>query len=217
MKWAITRDSSKRWAVAKKTSSTDSIESLAMLLKLDTAESQKWLKQLDVDDCTYEVPNVFCVYTSKSGWGDGLITFATHLKRVAMSDAERYRKKGFRIISHQWANSEDVFCNMWTEDGIYALSFAGHGSYYGFVADISSDSAVGPDAVHPPYHLAAVRAYSCMSSREIPGNTILPNGSIPTYSWKNHVSSRGTFFGYSGKVNWVSQFWLEESINEEAE
>lgn len=47
------------------------------------------------------------------------------------------------------------------------------------------------------------------------GNSILPDGTIPAGSWKSHVSQRGTFFGYSGLVNWISQFWLEESINEE--
>ena len=41
------------------------------------------------------------------------------------------------------------------------------------------------------------------------------DGTIPAGSWKRHVSQRGTFFGYSGLVNWISQFWLEESTNAE--
>lgn len=48
-----------------------------------------------------------------------------------------------------------------------------------------------------------------------PRNFILSGGTVPASSWKSHVSQRGTFFGYSGLVNWISQFWLEESTNAE--
>ncbi|MBR4617680.1 MAG: RHS repeat-associated core domain-containing protein, partial [Kiritimatiellae bacterium] len=214
LKWKISRNPSKRWAVARKTSDSDTIYDLATQLRLDVSESDRWMKQLGNDKCAYEIPNVFCVYTSKSKWGDGVISFVTHLKKVAVSDAKRYRGEGFMVVSHEWANSEDSFCSMWNQDGIYAISFAGHGSKYGFIADNSSGMAIGPDAVYPPYRLAAVRAYSCLSSAEISGNAILSNGSIPKYSWKNHVSASGIFIGYSGGVNWLSQFWQKEAINE---
>ena len=215
LEWVIERDSSKRWAIARKSSRKDTIKALANKLKLNFSERAKWLKRNKDNPCWFEVPNVFCVYTSKSGWGDGVVTFVTQLKRKAMSDADSYRDRGFMVISHKWASSEDAFCNMWTQDGIYAISFAGHGSKYGFVADKDSGSAIDPLSVHPPYHLSAIRAYSCLSSSDIPGTSILPDGTIPAGSWKRHVSQRGTFFGYSGLVNWISQFWLEESTNAE--
>jgi hypothetical protein len=215
LEWVIERNSSKRWAIARKSSRKDTIRALADKLKLDFNERSKWLKRNKDNPCLFEVPNVFCVYTSKSGWGDGVITFITQLKRMAMSDAALYQGKGFMVISHKWASSEDLFQDMWKQDGIYAISFAGHGSKYGFIADKDSDSAIAPLSVHPPYHLSAIRAYSCLSSNDVPGNSILPDGTIPAGSWKSHVSQRGTFFGYSGWVNWISQFWLEESINEE--
>ena len=215
LEWVIERNPSKRWAIARKSSLQDTIMALADKLRLDFNEKAKWLRRNKDDPCLFEVPNVFCVYTSKSGWGDGVIAFVTQLKRKAMSDAALYQDKGFKVISHKWASSEDAFNGMWTQDGIYAISFAGHGSKYGFIADNASGSAIDPLSVHPPYHLSAVRAYSCLSSVDIPGNIILPDGTIPVSSWKTHVSKRGTFFGYSGLVNWLSQFWLEESTNEE--
>ena len=216
LSWTINRDSSKRWATARRSSSKDTFEELAQKLKLETSESSKWLKPKGNDTCTFDIPNVFCVYTSKSGWWDGVITFVTHLKRVAMADSERYKAAGFMVIAHEWAISEDAFYSMWTQDGIYAISFAGHGSKYGFIADKDSDSAIGPDAVRPPYKLSAIRAYSCLSSVDIQGNIILPDGTTPSHSWRELVSSTGTFFGYSGSVNWISQFWQEVSINEES-
>jgi hypothetical protein len=215
LEWILERNASKRWAIARRSSRRDTVKALADKLKLDFNERAKWLKRNKDNPCLFEVPNVFCVYTSKSGWGDGVITFVTQLKRKAMSDADLYRDRGFMVISHKWASSEDAFYDMWTQDGIYAISFAGHGSRSGFVADKTSGSAIDPLSVHPPYHLSAIRAYSCLSSSDIPGNSILPDGTIPFGSWKNHVSQRGTFFGYSGLVNWLSQFWLEESTNAE--
>ncbi len=215
LEWIISRDSSKRWAIARKTSRTDTLMALATKLKLDFAERAKWVKRNKENPCLFEVPNVFCTYTSKSGWKDGNIAFVTHLKRRAISDDARYRNQGFMIITHKWANSDDTFINMWTEDGIYAISFAGHGTKFGFKAETSSDTSVGPDEVHPPYHLSAVRAYSCLSSRTFPGGVTLPTGKTPTYSWMNYVSSCGTFFGYSGSVRWDNQAQQEVSINED--
>ena len=188
--------------------------SLADKLKLDFSERAKWLRRNKDNPCLFEVPNVFCVYTSKSGWLDNNVAVVTHLKRKAVSDSERYKSKGFMIVSHKWADSDDTFIDMWTEDGIYAVSFGGHGTVYGFKAETSSDTAVAPDLVCPPYHLAAVCAYSCVSAMYIEGGLTLPNGKTPRYSWRNHVSPQGTFVGYNGKVYWFNLSKQEVSINE---
>jgi RHS repeat-associated protein len=214
LEWVIERNSSKRWAIARKSSRKDTIMSLADKLKLDFSERAKWLRRNKDNPCLFEVPNVFCVYTSKSGWLDNNVAVVTHLKRKAVSDSERYKSKGFMIVSHKWADSDDTFIDMWTEDGIYAVSFGGHGTVYGFKAETSSDTAVAPDLVCPPYHLAAVCAYSCVSAMYIEGGLTLPNGKTPRYSWRNHVSPQGTFVGYNGKVYWFNLSKQEVSINE---
>ena len=192
LEWIITRESTKRWAIAKKTNKYDSILQLADLIKLDYAEAPLWMKSTD-NPCALLIPNLVCVYTSKSGWFDGIATFNAQIKRMAVADANEYKSKGFMVDLKQWASSDDTFCNMWSQEGIYAISFAGHGSKLGFIADISSGMAISPDTVHPPYHLAAIKAYSCYSAMPISSNTILSDGSIPTTSWTNHVSSKGTF------------------------
>jgi hypothetical protein len=186
-------------------------------------ERAKWLKRTDGTFVTerdvlcvggtYKIPNVMAVYTSKSGWGDGLIMYVTHLKRRATADGNRYRSKNYKVVVKTWAASEDDFINLWKMDGIYAISFAGHGSKYGFIADKDSGSAVNPSEVFPPYQLQAVRAYSCRSDAAKPGNAMLPDGTTPTYRWKSHIAPGGSYVGLTGLANRVSQFWQEESVN----
>ena len=214
LEWVIERNPSKRWAVARKTSRKDTIMMLAAKLKLNFNERGKWLKRNKDNPCLFEVPNVFCVYTSKSGWLDNNVAVVTHLKRKAVSDSDRYKSKGFMVIAHQWTDSDNTFIDMWTEDGIYAVSFGGHGTVSGFKAETSSDTDVSPNLVRPPYHLSAVRAYSCVSSMYFETGSILPNGTMLKCSWRDHVSSEGTFVGYSGSVFWFNMSKQEVSINE---
>ena len=70
-KWIVRRKSNKRWAKAKKTSASDSVEDLARSIKLDPRESNKWLRPIRHKKCTFEIPNVFVAYTSAPKWGDG--------------------------------------------------------------------------------------------------------------------------------------------------
>jgi hypothetical protein len=42
---------------------------------------------------------------------------------------------------------------------------------------------------------------------------MMPDGSIPTYLWKRHISKDGSYIGFTGWANWLSQFWQEVSVN----
>ena len=153
------------------------------------------------------------VYTSKSGIGDGYAMFVTQLKRKAVSDGERYQAKGYKIVKHQWASSSETFIDLWKQDGIFAISFAGHGTKDGFKTQ--PDDAVSPAHVVPPYKLQGVRAYSCLSDKAFPSGHYDANGIPKTIQWKNHVSPNGAYIGYTGLANWVSQTWQYTSKNAE--
>ena len=116
-----------------------------------------------------------------------------------------------------YLSSNQTFREIWHTKGIYAILFGGHGTIYGFVADPSSGTAVGPHQVAPPYHLAAVMAYSCYSADAIWGNEILRDGTVPVYFWKTHVSNTGRFFGYKGLVSWINEHSIKETVNNEVD
>ena len=204
LKWVITRNPNRRWAVARRTSQKDTVEELSRILKLDASESSLWLRGSKTRKCKFFVPNVVCVYTSKSQIFDGVVTFVTHLKRKALSESKDLIADGYKVIVHKFARSNATFRSMWKEKGVYGIIFAGHGSVYGFVADSSSGTAIGPHHVLPPYRLALLHAYSCYGSADIPDDIILPDGTIPMHRWRDHVSSKGEFYGYKDKVNWLS-------------
>ena len=215
------RDASKNWAKIT-AEEGDSFQTLATLLRLNFDERTKWLKfyGVFVDDrmiakvgCTYEIPNTMVVYTSKSGFGDGVITFVTRLKRRAEADGDRYSSKGYHVVRKLWHSSEDVIVNLWNESGIAAISFAGHGSKHGFIADGGSGMAVKPSEVSPPYRLQAVRAYSCRSDNEFTPDFIRFGSTDVVAAWFQHVSINGTYVGYTGLANWLSQFWQRVSYN----
>ena len=221
LKWRITRENN-NWAVAYPTSDSDTFEQLASKIRLEYGERTKWLKKPGGKDfvsasdkakkgCRYGIPNVMAVYTSKSGIGDGVIMFVTKLKRVSERNGDRYAAKGYKGVGKLWSSSSDTFIDLWELDGIFAVSFAGHGNKYGFKA---GDSTVNPGEVFPPYKLQGIGAYSCLSDRDIIGNSTDNNGTWITHRWKDHLSSNGgTYVGYSGYVNWVSVMWNEVSIN----
>ena len=223
--WKTTRNSSQSWAEVETTKNYDTFYSLATQLKLEHGERTKWLKKkakngtyvfVDANDeakpnCKYQIPNVMAVYTSKSRFGDGYAMFVTQLKRKAVSDGDLYQAKGYKVDKRLWASSAENFTSMWSQSGIFAISFAGHGTKYGFLAQ--SGDAVSPTQVFPPYKLQGVRAYSCLSDSAFPSGQYNQDGTQQTVQWRNHVSSTGTFVGYTGLANWLSQTWQYVGVN----
>ena len=59
LRWIITRNPRRRWAIARRTSETDTVEELADIIKLDATESSKWLRGGGRTKCRYRIPNVF--------------------------------------------------------------------------------------------------------------------------------------------------------------
>ncbi|MDD2230186.1 MAG: hypothetical protein PHY48_12315 [Candidatus Cloacimonetes bacterium] len=224
LKWKITRGEY-NWAVAHPTSDSDTFEQLASQIRLEHHERTKWLKKPGGKEfviasdkakkgCRYGIPNVMAVYTSKSGIGDGVAMTVTQLKRISESNGDRYAAKGYKVVRKLWNSSSDVFIDLWQLDGIVAISFAGHGNKYGFKVGSWGSDTVNPGEVFPPYKLQGIGAYSCLSDRDIIGNSTDKNGVWVTHRWKDNLSNNGgTYVGYSGYVNWISALWNEISIN----
>jgi len=225
LKWKITRGNQYNWAVAYAEKDNDSFKSLANLIKLEYGERTKWLKKSDKEGyvsesdeakkgCRYKIPNVMAVYTSKSGIGDGLITFVTQLKRIADWNGDKYEEKGYKVVRKSRNSSDDSFIGLWELDGIFAISFAGHGNKYGFKVGSWGSYTVSPVEVAPPYKLQSIGAYSCLSDRNLLGLTADRDGNWATHHWKDHLSNNGgSYVGYSGYANWISRLWNEITIN----
>ncbi|WP_217704963.1 RHS repeat-associated core domain-containing protein [Victivallis sp. Marseille-Q1083] len=220
--WKIERDK-KSWANATREFLEDDFKILSELVKLEHSELKKWLKNEDgseVSDkdletkCNFKVPNTMIVYTTKSQWGDGWLAFVTQLKLMAVKSGNNYRKKNYLVIEHKWASSESLFISLWETDGIVAFAFAGHGSTAGFNSEPTSIHEVNTSSwdVNPPYKLQAIGAYTCFSStRHFAG--INADGTPIDRSWKDLISSLGTFLGFSGAVNYFTASYYLEAIN----
>jgi len=223
--WKIIRSSGRNWAAAVGFNS-DTVAGLAKLLHLEPTEYRRWLRTVNWDrqpsgeplpgspndpigPCGgyFLVPNTVIVYTSKKSGVDWLQSPVVNaLRRLAVKGGKHYESKGYKVIYKLRQSSEQLFINLWTTDGIFAYAFGGHGAEdYGFVAEPGSESAVGPDQVHPPYHLQAIGAYSCYSADPIQ-NTSNPT---TTSRWIDLISHDGTFVGFHGSVWWGNLWWNE--------
>ena len=138
---------------------------------LEISEVSKWVKNYDSASPTvgkeYLVPNVYSVYTTEATmiWLDGPLSGASFARRRAAALADEKEKQGFKIIRKLQANDSWAFLDLWTEEGIYGMIFAGHGNASdGFLAETKpTKSVVDSSQVDPPYRLAVAYAWYCHS------------------------------------------------------
>jgi len=221
LRWIITRKG-KAWATAERTKINDTTEGLSELVRLNHDEILKWLKNSNGSSvsekdlatrCSFLVPNTMVVFTSKSGFGDGLMTFVTLLKSSALNTGHNYKRKGYLVIEHKWASSESLFISLWKTDGIAAIAFGGHGSQYGFNSEPTRGDEVNTSAwdVTPPYKLQGIGAYTCFGSVKHQ-NGINSNGTLIEKGWSDLISKQGSFTGYSWYANYFTVFFTEVTI-----
>ena len=184
------------YADACATSCDDDFNSLAEELSLDFDEYHLWAQTEDLNVVCgkhYKIPNVMVAYTSKPQWvKDGIFSVAYNFRRKVRDEANEYKSKGFKVVIYWLSDSEQDFIAAWNMAGIYAISFAGHGSKYGYIASPSSGFAVSPSEITIRYHLASVHGYSCMSADSVSD----VNGGVS--QWRDFVAYNGSFVGYTG-------------------
>jgi RHS repeat-associated protein len=156
--------------------SGDTWASLSREVGLEHSEVRKWVENYDGDSpkvgTTYKVPNTIVVFTTKpSRWiSDSFFSVANHYRREAVEFANRKENEKFNVVRelNHYGDTWD-FINLWREDGLYEIYFAGHGSRdnddpntYGL--------SIGPDDVeknaadvNPRYQLSAIHAMHCYS------------------------------------------------------
>jgi hypothetical protein len=105
-----------------------------------------------------------------------------------------------KVVLVDPGSSDDRFRELWQEDGIYYIYFAGHGTKYGLKADPFNGTAVNTSEVSPPYKLALIALYACRSADAHPTGTIWADGTLDTASFRQHVSDTGWFLGYHGNA-----------------
>jgi hypothetical protein len=221
--WEIKRNSEYAWAAAIPRDENDTFESLAEKLHLNYDERTKWLKRgggfvedgdVAKENCYYGIPNTFATYTSAQYDLDYLGVPIVNSFRDLVDNRYviEYKNAGFRVVNHSQEKNAKLFIDMWQEEGIYLVAFAGHGGegsgvYYGFnVSGLNSE--VSPDQVSPPYKLAGIFAYTCGSASDIvmqkwPSGWDSYNG-FPTMKWSEHLSETGTFLGFKSGVHWLN-------------
>jgi RHS repeat-associated protein len=188
----------------------DTWEDLAALVRLNAGENDEWIREAQegglpsnpVPGHTYHVPNTIGVYTTKAGWGDGLITWVEQLKRIAKSDANAAESEGSKVLRRLSYSNKTSFVNLWDKDGIYGVVFAGHGDSGTLV--FPSDEIAVPHDISPPYALGMVHVYACGSALGVRLGTT--SSGDPTFSsWDDHVSDAGSWRGFCTNFNnWVT-------------
>jgi hypothetical protein len=220
------RKSDQRWARVC-AENGDTWQDLATMLKFNANEAQIWVKNWDSipePGKYYLVPNVVGVYTTKSRlWVfDAIISIANRFRRFAKKYGETAEGQGFYVVYHLQNDSEDDFTSLWQEEGIWGVTFAGHGAkekneWYG--VDIAKKVQIGPHEVSPPYKLAAIGGFTCGSACKIQTN-IMPGIGKPAdpdgflrVLWTDHLSNDGTFVGFEGVVNPANEKFLIRWVN----
>ena len=219
-KWKIVR-SGKAWAEAIPESGQESIEDLAIHVKLNVSEYSKWLKISSPPDITrgriypkasvvsqwcglptFKVPNHWAVFQSQRTFRD-LSLAAMQCRGLAVNSYFRAQQMGFKVT---FGYKDKVqFISLWKLNGIYAFTAGGHGAVEGFeIPPYDSDNqlfadTVSPFDVAPPYKLARIAIFSCHSADLIPDTNNSPPR--PGRYWRYHLSNLGEFVGHEGPYN----------------
>ncbi|MEO7101423.1 MAG: RHS repeat-associated core domain-containing protein, partial [Luteolibacter sp.] len=209
--WANLKRDGKAWAKIC-AEDDDSWDGLAKLVKLESADVSKWVKNYESEPQegkAYLVPNV-SVFYSTSSWDDEnfmIYRITNNLLRDESEDLDR----GFKCIP---INSDDpeAFKSKWQQDGLYRFHFAGHGAprtlshwygdeivgWLGLIIDQQGsqgsqgrkraiNAVVASNEVFPNFKPQLVVLYACGSA---------------SMDWQNHVSKNGgLFIGYRGLTN----------------
>lgn len=215
-RWTIDRNPSKPWAKAT-SQAGDTIPGLAKHLRLNLAESHLWLKgysgSTSADSaepigagCTFEIPNTFAFYYPSKPFEAVIHHFFGLLERLERG----MRDQNYRVLAIRSENSAVRFIQLWREDEIYGIAFAGHGKKNGFNTGQvfgTAGSFVAASQVAPPYHLMMIIALTCYSADEL-NDPVFGAG-----KWTDHLSDTGFFSGYSGKVNSFSAAFRIGEVN----
>ena len=160
------------------------------------------------EGCEFEVPNTIVVYTAKLSSIDYLSKVMARFHRENLRSESEEEALGFMISRHYQQSSIKVFSDAFTEDGIYALRYVGHGDREktGLIADPQTGATVGPKDVHPPYKLRQLTLMACFSAEGVVTIGGGPGRVHITHYWYTHVSDAGSFTGFIGAATaWSSQ------------
>ncbi|UDQ98443.1 RHS repeat-associated core domain-containing protein [Lentisphaerota bacterium WC36G] len=208
--WSIKREG-KNWAEAKRTDlKKDPISHLALLVRLNYREREKWLKNIDYSDvsendlktkCKFKVPNTVSVYTSKPKGGfNGYLTDSTLSGFGAVTSNALKRGKaaetlGFNVVYYKSYDSAYIFKHMWKISGIWGVIFAGHGTKnFGFSPG-PSKFYIAPPKVDPPYKLAYIAALACYTA-----DGYEYSAKVKYVYWTDLLSENGYFIGGKGEI-----------------
>jgi RHS repeat-associated protein len=190
LKWVIRRTGSNPRAIARATSATDTFDSLAELIHLDTKDYKDWLKTSDENPSTckiYGIPNTIYVDLGPKTWKAGIIKDWTDAVNKSIDSKEI---QGFRVVRTKTITMGTIEGHLKSDD-IYGYIFVGHGSAIGMIQ--VTDGTFNPKR-YTPYGIAFAEIYACDSAGKF-----FKKGAPRKYNeWELNVATRGYFKGFQG-------------------
>ena len=205
-KWVITRDN-KPFATARATSSSDTFQDLARMIRLDVKDYKIWAHTADANPVKckeYSIPNTIYYHLGSPGitgrWPLSIIRIWTSNNRSA---ADKYARQGFRVVTEETVTSSTII-NALGADGIYRYTFTGHGDGFGGINAHPNYSNLVKPARFTRYGINSLVLQGCGTA--ISG--IDKTGK--TSAWRDNVASVGVFvgYGYESQVNLLNESFL---------
>ncbi|MEI7729388.1 MAG: RHS repeat-associated core domain-containing protein [Verrucomicrobiota bacterium] len=209
LKWVVTRKGNPR-TVAYATSTSDTFQDLANLIRFDYSDYDKWLQPADArpEPCKrYSIPNTIFI---DSGNQKVMDQVPWSIISIWMSAANQskidWENNGYRVVSDVGVTDNDITTHL-GDANIYGYMFIGHGGPGAIIntySHLGEDmSGLGPDR-YTPHGIAFLVLKACYSADLVP----VPRAKYRYNSWESNVSTKGRFIGYEGSVNTINDVFL---------
>jgi len=197
LKWDVQRDG-KKYAVAIADSSSDTFESLAEKVKLDTKDYKAWAHTSDEKPkpCEeYKIPNTVYFHNGARTWRDHVFfTILGTLRMQNRSLAAKDKASKYNVIWRDDVSDSDIERAL-HDDYVYQYTFTGHGAHSGINTYRSPGVLSGR---YTKYGVNMLRLAACGSADKQP----LALVNYYKYNdWEWNVATRGWFIGYIGEVH----------------
>ena len=202
--WQIIREGN-AFAIARVTSDSDTFDSLARSIGLDTSDYKQWAHTEDKRPCgEYKIPNTVYYHHGElkgfwENWPNNIIgTWHRQDSRRAASD--RGNKFKVEIVDNV---SDSTIKAALSDEYLYQYSFAGHGTGLGQI-NVVNNSGVEPFRF-TKHGINLLVMHACNSAAR-DGKAGL-KGFHKYNRWEWNVATRGFFIGEAGAVNLFTEMF----------
>ena len=204
-KWVITRDN-KPFATARASSSSDTFQDLAQLIKLDIEDYMAWAHTSDAKplECkVYNIPNTIiyqygelqlCDYFNSPIFGKTIFGEWEASNNV---EASKLARLGFDVFAYYNASDTDIASAL-ASPYLYQYIYTGHGAGSGTINSYGSGGLVFPGR-KTKYGINKLVLQSCGSAEQFSTSERFKYN-----EWELNVARAGVFIGYEGIVRRIN-------------